>query len=134
MREKRTFVHHALNDLPDSGKSNAVFEKGLDGHLVGGIEDGWQGTSSLSSATRKVERRKIRATRCFEIKPPKRCEIEWTQAVLDALGPSNGILDGKAHIRVAELREQRAVHKFHHGVHDALRVDDHVHLRHGDVE
>ena len=35
---------------------------------------------------------------------------------------------------MAQLRQHGAVYELHHRVHDALRVDDHVHARHRHVE
>ena len=53
-------------------------------------------------------------------------------AIFQCLNGSHG--GPKAHVRAAHLGQHRAVPVFHHGVHDALRVDDDVHFFHGDVK
>ena len=47
----------------------------------------------------------------------------------DSLRPAERVRDRGAHVRVAELRQDRPVHVLHHRMHDALRMYDHLDLR-----
>ena len=131
---KWTLLHHAFHSLPNRWELDAMFEKCLDGHLVCGIERRRQRAADFPGAAREIKRGKIASSRGFKIKTPKRCQIERAQAVRDALRPGHRVLNGKAHVRMTKLREQRTVHKLHHRMHDALRMDDHVHFLHRNVE
>ena len=55
----------------------------------------------------------------FDVRPVEPGEVGVSQA----LGVGEGVLDGQAHIGLAQLGFDRAVGEFHHGVHDALGVD-----------
>ncbi len=61
-------------------------------------------------------------------------EVERGEGVGDAVGVGNSVLDGEAHVAMAELGEDAAVLKLDHAMDDALGVDDDVDFCHGDIE
>ena len=65
------------------------------------------------------------------------CKLREVQRTAKALCPlriGERVLDRQLHIRHAELRDDRAVHQLHHGVHHALRVDEHLNIVGRDAE
>ena len=42
--------------------------------------------------------------------------------------------DRRAHVRIAQLRQYGAIHVVHHGMDDALRMDDHLDLMRACIE
>ena len=70
----------------------------------------------------------------LELERAARSQIERRERSAPSLGIGKRVLDGKAHVRDAELREQRAVDELDHRVHDRLRVHDDVDAAGSDVE
>ena len=67
--------------------------------------------------------------RLFESDLPQRIEIQFFTGHGAALRVVEGVLDGKAHIRNPQLRDDPAVLVLHHGVDDALGMDQDLYLR-----
>lgn len=61
-------------------------------------------------------------------------EVQLVAAAGLALRIRERILDGQAHVRHAELGDDRAVEQLDHRVHDALRVDEHLDIVRRDAE
>lgn len=130
----RMVVHDGFHQLPDAGEAEIAADKGVHRHFIGGIVHGGHRAAAFSGPARQVQGGEGVRPRGLENQLADLREIELFQGIGNAVGPGDGVLDGEAHVRTAHLGQNGAVHVFHHGMHDALRVHDHVHLVHGDIE
>ena len=71
------------------------------------------------------------ATRSGASKSSRAAATRSSDSTPDAMPfrPAERMRDRRAHVGIAELRQHRAVHVFHHRVHDALRMHDHLDRR-----
>ena len=126
--------HDALDGVPDAGEAELAIEEGLDGDFVGGIEHGGEGAADGAGVAGEVDGGEVIDARGLEVEGGELGEVERPQIVRDAVGPGDGVLDGEAHVTVAELGDDAVVSEFDHAVDDALRMDDDLDLVHGHVE
>ncbi len=127
-------LEDAVDGFPDGREGAETGEESIDGDFVGGVEDGGVGTAGCAGVAREVQGGEVGVTWRFEFEFCEGGEVEWGEAIGDAVGPGDGVLDGEAHIGGGELCEDGAVDEFDHGVDDALGVDDDVDAVHFDVE
>ncbi len=103
VRGRLVGVHDAGYGLPDLGEGDAAVEEGGDGDFVGGIEDGWESAAFGAGADGEVEGWEDVAARGFEVEFGEGGEVEWGEGIGDAVRVGDGVLDGEAHVRAAEL-------------------------------
>ena len=127
-------IHDGGDALPDAGKGEFLGAEGIDSDLVGCVKNRGQGATAGTRAAGEIERGKVGAARCFKFEFRQGLEIERAQATLEALWPSERILDGEAHVGPAELGEHRAVGEFDHRVDDALWMNHDVDAFHADAK
>ena len=117
-----------LQRLPDQsryvGEGDTPIQEGLDRNLVGGIEDGRRGTSLAPGLAGQFQAGKAPRVRRFELQRADRHQVQRRHPGLDALRPGQRVGDRYPHVRVAQLRQYRAVPVFNHRMNNALRVDD----------
>src|SRR3546814_17862348 len=70
------------------------------------------------------ERGKTFEVRRFEVESAERREIERRHCRFHPVGPGERVRDRRAHVRRAELREDRPIAIFAHRVDHRLQVDD----------
>ena len=130
----RAFLQDPGHQLPDSREGDTTREEGVHRDFVRGVQDCGTRAPETSRLDRKVQGWKILLARRFKFETSEGCEIQRLEGVPDPFRTSHGVLDRQAHVGVAELREDRVVHEFHHRVHDTLRVDDDLHALHTNVK
>jgi hypothetical protein len=116
------------------GKLDLAVEEGIDGDFVGGVEDGWECAADGAGVAGEVEGGEIVRAGGFEVQGTDLGEVERLQIVRDAVGPGDGVLNGEAHVAVAELGDDAVVGELDHAVDDALRMHDDLDLVHRHVE
>ena len=126
--------HDALDGVPDLGERRAAFDERSNSDFVGGIQDGGQGAAGVAGVAGEVEGREVLGAWGFEGQAGELGEVERGEVVRDAVRVGDSVLNGEAHVAVAELGEDTAVFKLDHAMYDALGVDDDFDLGHGDVE
>ena len=126
--------HDALHGLPDAGEAEPGIEKGIHRDLIGRVQHGGQGPPHGAGMAGEVDRGKVVHTWCLEMQRANLGKIERLEVVGHAVRPGYRVLDGEAHVAVAELCDDAVVGKLDHAVHDALRVHDDLNLVHGHVE
>ena len=122
--------------LGDLEEADAPVEEGRDGDLVGGVEGAGIGPAAHSRlAGQGQERERVRVGR-VKLEGQTGREVEGRHRRGGALGIGERVGDGHAHVRVAEVRERRAVPEADDRVHDRGRMDDDLDLlvRHAEEE
>ena len=114
MLDQLMAAHHARNGLADLLESDPPVAEGLHGHFVGGVEHRRHRSAGFSRPARQAERRKTVEVRLFKGKTSESGEIGLHAIVAGAFGISERVLNGQAHVRSGELREDRAVHELDH--------------------
>src|SRR5205085_583439 len=92
--------------------------------------NGRQCPASIARAPRQTERGKIIKPRRNEFELRQFPEIQRGQRIRHTLRPGDRVLNRETHVRVTELREDGTIRKFHHRMHDALRMDHYLHAFH----
>src|ERR1700744_848406 len=127
-------VHRFLHEGPDPGKCDPALQERFDGYFIRCIQNRRRGSSRLPRLSCKSQCRKVVISRFFEIQTSKLCQAKWFQGIRDPFGPSDGVLDRETHIRMAQLCQQRTIHKLDHRVHNALWMNEDLNLAHGDIK
>jgi hypothetical protein len=104
-RPLRAFLEAALDQIGDPQEGKPAFQEGLHGHLIGGVEHRRGGAARPQGLARQPERREAPVVGRFERQRRHLGEVEPRYRRLDPLRPAKGIGDGRAHVGVAELRQ-----------------------------
>ena len=120
------FVHTRLHDIGDAGERAGVMQERVDGDLVSGVKHAGKRTPLLAGDFRELE-----ATEGFHIRRTKRklsnfAEVDTRCGSGPALGIRKRILDGNAHVGGTEMRHDRPVLEFDHGMNLGLPLDEHL--------
>src|SRR6266508_3870869 len=116
------------NNLCDAEERQPSLEKGCDRDLVRRVENARIGPSQLARTARMREQRERLDIGRVELEHHAGPEIERGNRRRGTLGIGERIRDGDAHVRIAEVRERRAVAETEERVHDRARVHHHFDL------
>ena len=108
------------------GKSSVPSRKRATAISIRGDERGGGAAPDSARLARDPERGETRLVGCAEVEPRRGDEIRRDGRRREALGVREGVLDGKSHIRGAQLGLERAVDEQDGRVDDALRMHDDV--------
>ena len=89
----------------NGGERDGFFEKGLHRHFVRGVENGALAAAGASRLESEPETGKATEIGRHELERSDPEEIQALDAGIEALRPAEGVRDGSAHVRVAELRQ-----------------------------
>ena len=107
-------------------KPSSPLQERVDGDLVGGVQHARRGAARDRRRAREAEAREGVVVDGLERQRADLGEVEPPHRDVDAVGVVQRIGDRHAHVRVAEVRERRAVAERDHAVDDRLRVHDDV--------
>ena len=117
-----------------SRKDSRRSQKCADSDFIRGVQHGGSGTARFGRGASQPQARKPLEIRRFEVQPRRAQDVERFYTGGEPLRPAERMGDRRAHVRVAQLRQHRAVHVFHQRMHDALRMHDHFDLRRRQAE
>ena len=127
-------VHHARDELGNPSEAELAGAKTFHGHFVGRIEHRRQCAADFTGASGQSQGWESVRIRFFEGELADFSEVRLDAVAAEALGVQQRVLNGQAHVRRGQLGDDRSVDVFHHRMHDALRVYDHLDAGHFDVE
>lgn len=108
---------------------NFMIQKQVHGDFVGRVHDRRRGAAGARAPHGERKARQRLEIRCVEVQPAGVSrEIQPVAAAGPALRIRERVLDGQAHVRHAELGDDRPVEQLDHRVHDALGVDEHLNI------
>ena len=110
----------------DAAEVERAGQEPLDRHVVGGDEGGRGARAGDARLAGDAQRREPVGVGRPEVEPGRRDQVGRGGRRRPAVGVGHGVLDGKSHIRGAQLGLEGAVDEADGGVDDALRVDDHL--------
>src|SRR5690348_13828397 len=118
-------VFKSRGDYPDDIRvPDTALQEIVDGYFIRRIENRCRGTASPERVIRQPKAWKTLQVRSFKV---KFCDLENVQrfrARRNTIRPGESVGDGNSHVRVAHLREYRAIAVSHHRMNDALRMQD----------
>ena len=127
-------VHHARDQSGNSGEAELAGAEAFHCHLVGCIEYCRQCAAGFTGASGQAQGWESIRIRFLEGELADLGEVRLDAVAAEALRVKQRVLDGQAHVRRGQLGDDGTVDVFHHGMHHALRVYDHLNSRHFDVE
>jgi hypothetical protein len=127
-------LHHGLDGFGDGGEGDALVEEGRHRLFVGGVQDRGERAPAGQGLVAQAEAREPVVVGDLELQAEAAREVHPGDGRLPAFGIGQRVLDGQPHVGHAELGQDGAVHELHHGVHDRLRVHQHLHALGGDAE
>src|SRR5262249_19745179 len=116
-------VHHALNHPGNRRKSEASGQEFLDDYLVRGVQNDGKTLLALKRAIGETQARKPLSIRGFKLQLRDVRQIQWRKRARPPLWVRERVLDRQLHVRLAELRDDRAIHELNHRMHNRLGVD-----------
>ena len=105
-----------------------MIEKGRNGDFVGGVERGGKSATFFQGFTSETETGEAASGGFFEIETVEFGPVESDLIRFHTIGVGKRVLNGHAHIRRGELREDGAIDEFDERVDDGLRMKDDVDL------
>src|SRR5688572_14977893 len=127
-------IHRACDGVGDLGEVDTSGAEGLDGDLVGSIEDRRERAAHFSRFAREVQRRKAVVIRLFKVQRAEFGKIGLNTFACGAIRIRESVLDGQTHIRRRELRDDRSIDELDHGMNDALRMNHNADAIHAYAE
>src|SRR5690606_36973879 len=121
-------VKRVLDDNRDIGEANALVKEGLHRDFIGCVEDGAGGSPRIEGPTRQLQTGEPLRVRRLEVQPRRQQQIKRADAGIDPLRPGQGVGNGGAHVRVAQLSQHRAIDVIHQRMHHTLRMHHHLDL------
>jgi hypothetical protein len=106
-----------IDDSRDSAELNPAGKEGFDRDLIGGIEHAGRGPVPAQSPERQSEAGEVVGSDGVEIETRDLLEAERAYDRPKSLRSGESILNGQAHVRMRELRENRAVGELDKRVH-----------------
>ena len=111
-----------------------MIEEGGNGDFIGGVQGTRQRATFLHGFASQAEAGKTARGGFLEVEAAEFGPIELDLLRGDAIGISERVLDGHAHIGRGELSEDGTIDKFNEGVDDRLGMNDDVDLVGAHVE
>src|SRR6266404_5829540 len=127
-------VHHLFNSLENLQETDLPIHKSRHRNLIGGVEHRRHRPADSSGVVRQSQRRELLAIGILEGQCPDFGKISRRHRIRQSPRPRERVLDRVTHVRRAQLRQNRPIRELHHRMHDALRVDDHIHTIYVDIE
>src|SRR4051794_15436707 len=121
-------LHDLFDHAGNRGKRHVALEEGLYRHFIRGIEYCGRAPPDFQSLVCKPEAREALEVGLLEIKPAYFKHVQGSYPGFDPLRKSQGVSDGRAHVRISELGQYRAIHIFNHGMNNALGMNDDLDL------
>ncbi len=112
--------------MPARRRWQPPVEEGGDGDLVGRVEHARVRPPALTGAEREPQHRERLEIGRFELERETSGEVERLDRRGGALGIRKSERDRDAHVRIAEMRERRAVPEADERVDDRARMDDNL--------
>ena len=109
-------------------------QEGVDRHLVGGVQHAAGSPAGVQRLVGQAEGRELVRVRVFKGQLGKGGEVREGNAAVHPLRVGHRVEDGHPHVRHAQLGQDGPVLKAHHGMDDALGMDDHLDLLRGHVK
>src|ERR1051326_3992300 len=121
--------------MGDIRKSQPPAEKRFNCNFVRGVEDAAGSTTGFQSGTAQTQTGKSPDIGLLKMEATCSKQVEAAEVAIrrfacrtNAVGVSERILDRHSHIRYAQLRHDRSITKFYHGMDHRFRVNHHVDL------
>lgn len=124
----------ALDDFGDAEVGQAMIEKRGDGDFVGCVEGAGQGAAFFERFTGETQTGETTRGSFGEVEAAEFGPVQMDLIRLEAGGIGERVLDGHAHVRRSELREDGAIDEFDEGVDGGLWMNDDVDLIRAHVE
>src|SRR6185437_16638971 len=110
----------------DLEEPQAPGQEGVHGDLVGRVEHAWSRATRARRLARQAQARERVEVDRLEVQLADLSQVERGDRQIDALPAVQGVGDGYAHVRRAEVGQHRAVRQLDQPVDERLRVHDHV--------
>ena len=122
----RHAVENVFDDGRNAGKRQPALEKRRDGHFVGSIQGARQRAPRRSASFASARQGNFPSGTSSKSSLRGARPIERAIVGRNAFRVGERVLERHAHVGGPELRQDRAIHKFDHGMNGRLRMDDHV--------
>ena len=126
--------HRSFDHGDDVRKRDAPAQEGIDRDLVRCAQDRGHRTTDLYGTVAEIQAGKEATIRRFESEPGQFDQVEGGDLRRPSLRIGQRVLDGKSHVRLRQLGENRSIHEFDEGVYDGLRMDDDLDTGKGHAE